>query len=97
MSIPTYEPGDTKQFTWVASVAPNTAPLLRVYALDDSTLLASLTAQQSDSTHYWTVYTFPATEGYYRGSWLATKTMIASAYNVVTPFLMQVKRLRPPG
>jgi hypothetical protein len=97
MSYPTFEPEDTKQFTWVASQQPDAHPSLAFYGLDDTTLLASLTSQQSDTTHYWTLFTFPATEGYYRGEWRARKTAIGSAYNLVTPFVVQVRKTRTPG
>jgi hypothetical protein len=96
MSFQTFEPGDTKQFTWQASVAPDAAPNLRIYALSDDTVIASMTGQQSDSTHFWTLYTLPATEGYYRGEWHARKTLLGSAYNVVTAFVVQVRQTRRP-
>ena len=64
MSFQTFEPGDTRQFTWVSSLAPDAAPILKIYStVDDATVIASMTAQSSDSTHYWTLFTMPASQG----------------------------------
>jgi hypothetical protein len=96
MSFQTFEPGDTKQFTWQASVAPDAAPNLRIYSLSDDTVIASMTAQQSDSTHFWTLFTIPATAGYYRGEWHAQKTLTGSAYNLINSIVFQVRNVRRP-
>lgn len=95
MSLPVFEPGDTKLFTWVASLAPNAAPRLVVYGVDNSTVIASITSQQSDTTHYWTLFTMPTSEGHYRARWHAQKTSISSAYDIITPLLFRVQAAKP--
>jgi hypothetical protein len=96
MSFLTFEPGDTRQFTWVASVAPDAAPRLAMYGLDGATVVISVTAQSSDTTHYWTVVTMPATEGHYRAEWIAQKTAVGSTFQLLTPLIVQVRQTRSP-
>ena len=78
----TFEKGNTIQFTWVSSVAPDSAPTLKV--LNNSlTTVASITSISSDTTHYYAMYTTPASEGIFIGEWVAQKTVAGSAYNFV--------------
>jgi hypothetical protein len=37
---------------------------------------------QSDSTHYYALYTMPTSEGAYLAEWFAQKSVSGSAYNV---------------
>lgn len=75
-----FEPGNTLVFTWQASIAPDAAPTFKVTQVNClGAIIASLTAQQSDSTHYWAPFTMPTSEGYYRGEWFALKTTAGSA------------------
>lgn len=75
-----FESGNTVQFTFVSSVAPDSAPIFTVTG-PGSSGVTSLTAQTSDTTHYYALYTMPNTEGVFIGAWNAVKTLAGSAYN----------------
>lgn len=93
MSRPVFEPGDTIQFTFAASTAPNSGPTFKV--LDaTATVIASITSVQSDTTHYYALYTVPTTEGPYVGEWFAQKTFSGSAYNFIKRFAFNVQKVR---
>ena len=51
MSLEFYEPSDTQMFTFISSVAPDSAPIFKVQGIA-GTIIASITALTSDSTHY---------------------------------------------
>lgn len=91
--IDPFEPGNTIQFTFVSSVAPDSAPILKITGIAQ-TVVASITATQSDTTHYYTLYTVPTSEGVYLGEWFAQKTFSGSAYNYIKRFLFQSKPTR---
>ncbi len=75
-----YEAGDSLQFTWVSSVAPDSAPYFAVFGSGD-TLTESQTAQTSASTQYYAVFTMPASaDGVYLWEWGATKTVAGTPY-----------------
>lgn len=76
-----FAPGHTPQFTWQASLAPDAAPILKVTGIAGS-VVASITAIQSDATHYYALFTMPTSEGRYLGEWFALKTVSGSAYQV---------------
>ncbi len=84
-----FEAGDSRQFTWVSSVAPDAAPILKVTGLA-GTIINSITAQQSDTTHFFALFTMPTSEGVYMGEWYAEKTVVSSAYPFVSRFLFNV-------
>lgn len=81
MSVPRFEAGNTVQFTWVSSVAPDAAPNFAV--VDGRTGLAvqSGTSIQSNTTAYYALFTMPGSDGYFVGEWLAQKTVSGSAHD----------------
>lgn len=91
--IDTFEPSDTIQFTWVSSVAPDAAPVFKVTGVAN-TVVASITATQSDTTHYYVMYTAPSSEGFYMAEWFAQKTVSGSAYNFVKKAIFRVEPTR---
>lgn len=92
--ISTFEPGDTIQFTFVSSIAPDSAPVFKVTGVG-ATVISSITATQSDATHYYTMYTLPSSEGFYIGEWFAQKTVSGSAYNFIKKMLFRVEPIKP--
>ena len=85
-----FEPLNTKQFTWVSSVAPDAEPILKITGVG-GTVIASLTSTQSDTTHYYSLYTLPNTEGVYLGEWYAEKTISTSARPFIKKFIFIFK------
>jgi len=85
----TFEIGDTVQFTFTTSVAPDNAPILKITGITDS-VVASITAQQSTTTAYYAMYTTPTSNGVYMGEWYAQKTVASSAYDFRKKFLFNV-------
>lgn len=90
-----FESGDTVQFTFVSSVAPDAAPRFSVHGSGD-TLVSSVTASQSSSTEYYAMVTMPGSgsEGVYRGEWFAQKTTSGSTYPFYKRFLFNVLTTR---
>lgn len=84
--------GDTRQFTFVCSVAPDSAPWLTVYGPNSfSTLVASVSSVTSGTTAFYSMYTFPSSSfGMYKGIWRAVKTVAGSAYPFITERLFSV-------
>lgn len=95
MSVPIFEPSDSIQFTFVSSVAPDSAPVFKVTGIND-TVINSLTSIQSNTTNYYSIYTMPTSEGFYIGEWYAVKTMTGSAYPFVKKFVFQIKSVTKP-
>ena len=95
MAIDIYEQGDTQMFTFVSSVAPDSAPIFKVKGLA-GTIIASITALTSDSTHYYALFTMPTSEGFYIGEWFAQKTVVGSSYNFIKKWPWQVKGVTVP-
>lgn len=95
MSIPIFEPNDSVQFTFVSSVAPDSAPVFKVTGIND-TVINSLSSIQSNTTNYYSIYTMPTSEGYYIGEWYAVKTMTGSSYPFVKKFVFQIKSVTKP-
>ncbi len=85
-----YEPGDTRQFTFVSSVSPDAAPIFKVTGVSN-TVIASITSVQSDSTHYYAMYTMPTSVGMYIGEWFAQRTVQGSAYNFIKRFVFRIE------
>ena len=90
MTIEAFERATTVQFTFTSSVNPDAAPTFKVTGIAQ-TVVASVTATSSDSTHYYALYTTPTSDGIYMGEWFAQKTVLGSAYNFITRHLFQVK------
>lgn len=89
MAYETFEPGDTRQFTWTSSVAPDAAPVFKLWraeAIRSYTIVNCITAETSDTMHYYVMQTMPATEGEYRGEWFAQKTAASSVRNKIDRF-----------
>lgn len=80
-----FPPATTEQFTWVSTIAPNSGSvILKIWTFDGNgdpaSVIASITAQQSDGTHYYGLYTMPNTQDYYRAEFFALKTFASSNY-----------------
>ena len=90
-----FEPGDSRQFTFVSSVSPDGLPILKVTGIS-GTVVDCITSIQSDSTHYYTMYTMPTSQGYYVGEWFAQRTVAGSAYNFVKKFVFEIKETITP-
>jgi hypothetical protein len=96
-AVETYEPGDTVMFTWVASTAPDAAPLFSVFD-PSSNVVASLSSTQSDSTHYYALFTMPASgPTHYVSQFRALKTVSGSAYQVISRDSFRVRSTDPMG
>lgn len=93
--IETYEPLDTRMFTFVSSVAPDSAPIFKVTGIGGS-VITSITAISSDTTHYYALYTMPTSEGFYIGEWYALKTVVGSAYTFTKKFLFKIDAINLP-
>jgi len=90
MGLDQFERGDTVQFTFTTSVAPDAAPTFMVTGLAD-TVIASITALASSTTAYYALFTTPTSLGIYKGEWLAKKTVSGSAYDFRRAFLFRVE------
>lgn len=90
MSRETFETGNTVQFTFTSSIAPDSAPLLKITGIGTTTPINSLTAVASDSTHYYALYTMPTSAGVYMGEWHAEKTVVSSTYPFKKRFLFNI-------
>ena len=91
-----FEVGDTRQFTFVSSVAPDAEPILKITGIV-GTVINSITSVQSDATHFYAMVTMPTSEGVYMGEWLAQKTLSVSStvYPFVSRFLFNVALTKP--
>lgn len=90
-----FEKNNTVQFTWVSSVAPNSAPILKITDGLTDTVIASVTAIQSSTTAYYALYTMPNSDGHFSGEWFAQKTVSGSAYDFVRRFGFKVATTQP--
>ena len=88
-----FEPLNTLQFTWVSSVAPDSEPLLKVTGVDGTTV-TTLSSVQSDSTHYYALYTLPNTEGICLAEWYAEKTISTSARPFIKSFVFNIVKAK---
>lgn len=89
-----FEAGDSVQFTFVCSVAPDAAPFFAVYGSGEA-LISSLTATTSDVTSYYAVHTMPSSaDGPYLGEWGAQKTVAGTPYPFRKRFQFNVVRMR---
>lgn len=97
MAFSVFETGNTIQFTWTSSLAPDAAPS---FAVRDSagTLLASMTSVTSDTTHYSALYTIPTSpvEAYYMAEWRANKTLVSSSRAFVRKIIFKADETTTP-
>ena len=92
---PQFEAGDTLQFTFVSSVAPDAAPSFAVVG-SGSALVSSATSLSSGETAFYSLYTMPSSaDGVYMGEWSAQKTVSGVAYPFRKRFLFNVSRTKP--
>ncbi len=91
-NIPSFEPGDTPQFTWVSSLAPDAAPTLKIYGTA-GTVVASIAGISSTTTSYYAMYTMPTSAGLYEAQWFALRTIGTSAYQFVKTMVFEVRSL----
>lgn len=90
-----YESGDTVQFTFVSSVAPDANPRLAI-TNNSGTLISSMTSQSSDSCSFFAMVTMPASsDGIYRGEWYAAKTTAGDTFPFYKRFLFNVATTLP--
>ncbi len=89
-----FEAGDTVQFTFVSSIAPDSAPRFTMTG-SGGTLTNSQTSTSSGSTSYYAMVTMPASaDGVYLGEWYAQKTVAGTQYPFYTRFNFNVARTR---
>jgi hypothetical protein len=87
---PQFETGDTVQFTFVSSVAPDANPRFCIYTGSAETLVASMTSATSGATAFYAMVTMPGSAGIYLGEWYTTKTTIGVPYPFVKRMLFNV-------
>lgn len=92
--IPIFEAGDTVQFTWSASVAPDAAPVFSITEPFSKTVIQSVTAQQSGSKDYYSLYTMPQSLATYLFEWKAQKTLVGSVYDFFSRGTFRVEKTR---
>ena len=96
MGIPVFENSNSVQFTFVSSVAPDSAPLFSVTGRTGS-VVASFTSATSNSTSFYALYTMPdALEDYQVAKWTAVKTVNGSAYNFVRRIRFKIEQTSVP-
>lgn len=84
-----FEAGDTIQFTWVSSIAPDAAPIVKITNVANA--VTSYTSVQSgDPGYYYALVTMPNTAGVYMIEWAALKTVTTSTYPFVKRDLFNV-------
>lgn len=94
--LPSFEPGNTVQFTFVSSVQPDAAPGFSVVD-QDGTVVASFTSLTSGTTAYYALYTMPNSAPRHQiGKWTAQKTVNGSAYNFVRSLVFRVQGAEVP-
>ena len=100
MGIPVFESENSVQFTFVSSVAPDSAPLFSVTGRT-GTVVASFTSATSNSTSFYALYTMPTLvsrdgQDFQVAKWTAVKTVNNSAYNFVRRIRFKVKQTSVP-
>jgi hypothetical protein len=91
-----FEAGDSVQFTFVSSIAPDSVPSFAVFSVNSEGLLVnSQTAQQSATTAFYAMFTMPQSEdGAYLGEWTAFKTVAGTSYPFRKRFDFEVIRTK---
>lgn len=94
-SIPTVEAGTTIQFTWTSSESPDDAPNLSIFDKNNTLVHSALTVQ-SDTLHYYGLYTTPNTSTiqYMMAQWTAVKTFVSSPYTFVNRLAFRVVKTK---
>ena len=92
--IPVFEKGDTQQFTWIASVAPDAAPNLGITEPFSLTTIHSALSISSSATEFYAFITMPDSVGIYLFEWRALKTIQGSAYNFIEKGCFRVEESR---
>lgn len=95
MAIDVFERNTTTQFTFVSSIAPDSAPIFKVTGVA-GTVVDSITSVQSDTTHFYALYTMPTSDGVYVGEWYALKTFASSVRTFIKKDLFQVNQTTAP-
>lgn len=93
MSVPVFEQDTTVQFTWVSSVAPDSAPVFSVTDGLTDTVVDSFSSVQSNSTNYYALFTMPNSNGFFIGQWTAVKTFQGSARNFISRFVFKTSEV----
>jgi hypothetical protein len=89
--FPALEAGNTVQFTFVSSIAPDAAPIFKAIN-DGDTVVNCQTSIQSNATAFYALYTTPGSDQWMIGEWWAQKTVSGSARNFVKKFPFKVER-----
>ena len=84
-----FERGDTQQFIWTASIAPDSAPRLSIVD-SANTVLHSATSIQSGATAFYSMFIMPNADGWYLYEWQAFKTIAGTAYPFVNRGVFRV-------
>lgn len=92
MSIPVFEPGNTIEFTFTSSIAPDAAPSFAIFNGPDDTLVDSATSVASDSTHHAALKTMPGSDGFFYGEWKTEKTTSGATWPFIRRFPFKVKK-----
>lgn len=94
-ALPEFEAGNSVQFKFITSVAPDAAPMLTVWNTTSDQPIQTLTAQQSDTTHAYGLVTMPGSKQTLVIDWVATKTFVGTPYAFVKRYLVAVVDHRP--
>lgn len=92
--IPVFEKGDTQQFTWIASIAPDAAPNLGITEPFNLSTIHSATALSSSTREFFAFITMPDSVGIYLFEWRAQKTISGSAFNFIEKGCFRVEESR---
>ncbi len=95
MTLPVFQAGNAVQFTWVSTLAPNSAPIFALYENNTDTVVSTMTAISSDTTHYYALGQLPGSEQWMTAEWTAEKTIGSSVWTFVNRFAFAVKDGRP--
>ena len=93
---PQFEAGDTVQFTFVSSIAPDTSPRFTITGSGNA-VINSLTAIQSggSSTQFYALVTMPnSSDGSYIAEWYALKTAGGDTFPFYKRMLFNVVRTK---
>jgi hypothetical protein len=94
--MPTFEQGDTIQFTWESLVAPDAAPAFSITEPFSKTVIQTGTALASGSLAFYGLFTMPQSLGVYLYEFAANKTISGSVYPFVDRGTFRVEKTRLP-
>ena len=87
-----FEAGDTVQFTFVSSVAPDFTPRFNMVGSGNA-VVSSIASVQSGSTAFYAMVTMPSSaDGVYVGEWYTEKTVAGDLFPFYKRFLFNVTR-----